>query len=153
MSMSKLWEIVKDREAWPAVVHAVTKSQTRLSNWTTTSSSLRNEALTDGPNFTKFHYLADSCSFFILHTDRATDEVTMEQTFTPSPHFLFPGSNSLPQLLDANLGPVTISGLRHRKQTIMLRFGSGHPCDLPCFLTWHKTWRKLCLALGVTYLE
>ena len=30
--LSKLREIVKDREAWRAVVHGVTKSQTRLSN-------------------------------------------------------------------------------------------------------------------------
>ena len=30
MSLSKLQEIVKDREAWCAVVHGVTKSQTRL---------------------------------------------------------------------------------------------------------------------------
>ena len=30
MSLSKLWETVKDREAWHAVVHVVTKSQTRL---------------------------------------------------------------------------------------------------------------------------
>ena len=32
MSLSKLQEIVKDREAWCAAVHAVTKSWTRLSN-------------------------------------------------------------------------------------------------------------------------
>ena len=32
----KLQEIVKDREAWQAVVHGVAKSQTRLSDWTTT---------------------------------------------------------------------------------------------------------------------
>ena len=32
MSWSKLWEIVKDREAWHAAVHGVTKIQTPLSN-------------------------------------------------------------------------------------------------------------------------
>ena len=32
MSLSKLREIVKDREAWGAAVHGVTKSQTRLSH-------------------------------------------------------------------------------------------------------------------------
>ena len=35
MSLSKLWEIVKDREAWLAEVHAGAKSQTKLSDWTT----------------------------------------------------------------------------------------------------------------------
>ena len=32
MSFSKLWKIVKDREAWCAIVHRVRKSQTQLSN-------------------------------------------------------------------------------------------------------------------------
>ena len=36
MHLSKLWEIVKDREAWCTSVHGVTKSQTRLSSWTIT---------------------------------------------------------------------------------------------------------------------
>ena len=32
MSLSKLWEIVKDRETWPAAVHGVTKNWTQLSD-------------------------------------------------------------------------------------------------------------------------
>ena len=32
MSLSKLWKVVKNREAWQAAVHGVAKSQTRLSN-------------------------------------------------------------------------------------------------------------------------
>ena len=37
LSSSKFWEIVKDREAWQAVVHGVTKSWTQLRDWTMTT--------------------------------------------------------------------------------------------------------------------
>ena len=35
MNLGKLWEMVRDREAWRAAVHGVSKRQTRLCNWTT----------------------------------------------------------------------------------------------------------------------
>ena len=41
MSLNKFQEIVKDKEAWHAAVHRVTKSQAWLSNWTTPTSEIR----------------------------------------------------------------------------------------------------------------
>ena len=46
LNLSKLWEIVKDGEAWRAAVHGVSKTQMQLNYWTTTVSDLRYWTLT-----------------------------------------------------------------------------------------------------------
>ena len=54
MSLSKLWVIVKDREAWHAAVHRVTKSWTWLRDLTTTNSHVMN-----------ILYLAENLTLFL----------------------------------------------------------------------------------------
>ena len=53
MSLSKLWELVMDREAWRAAVHGVAKSQTRLSDW----SELNKTAVTCNNEHNFFFFL------------------------------------------------------------------------------------------------
>jgi len=45
MNLSSLWEVVENRGVWGAAVHGITKSQTRLSNGTTTATSIQHREL------------------------------------------------------------------------------------------------------------
>ena len=67
MSLSKLWEIVKDREAWHAAVNAAAKSRTWLSVWTTRTTILVNNVanwvyyLFRNQQFQLYVYTLESC--------------------------------------------------------------------------------------------
>ena len=50
VSLSKLQELVIDRETWHATVHDITKSQTRLSDWTELT-----EAILKTPNYQSYY--------------------------------------------------------------------------------------------------
>ena len=63
VSLSELWEMVMDREAWHSAIHGVAKSRTRLRDWTETqqTSFAINISLTNRSQITIFP-MASSCS-------------------------------------------------------------------------------------------
>ena len=84
VTLSKLREAVKDREAWRAAVHEVRKSQTRLSDGTTiadnSNSSLR---LTDGTMHTRLAYTTFRPHFPISPSGSAKPRCVSETCLSP----------------------------------------------------------------------
>ena len=68
LSLSRLWEIVKDREVWCTTVHSVTKSQTTLSNWTTTRY-FTSFTLSPFPDFGLYNLTSDQQYISYLFTN------------------------------------------------------------------------------------
>ena len=85
MNLSKLWEILKDREAWCAAVHGITKSQTRLSDWTTTKNKNCPKSVTSRHNL-KFPVLEwrfqDGCFFTITNRTRGSPQGLMQVQYS-----------------------------------------------------------------------
>ena len=71
MSLSKVWEIVKDRDAWWAAVHRVARRGTQLSNWTTTKPNSSNYLSPSNqvcaPAVSSYRQILNTIFFLILY--------------------------------------------------------------------------------------
>ena len=106
VSLSGLWEMVMDREAWCAAIHGVAKSQTRLSDWTELNFPMQ--------VFISLCLFISSCSVPFLCPKVSSKSqifqiIYLEIQFLPSPHTLAPCFSTFLEIFLTNLsGVVTL---------------------------------------------
>ena len=91
ISLSKLWELVMDREAWRAVIHGVAKSQTRLSDWNELNRTVAVTQIPPDNQFSKggMHYDYNVILFKTIKEIRQA--CTQYETNSPYPMGLIQG--------------------------------------------------------------
>ena len=111
MTLSKLQETVKDRETWCTAVYVVAKSQTQLSDWTTTSNKDIRMALAKGNQDTCHLPLS---KFLMGYHPKALVVVSVASSFSISA-----------QILEASLSEISLPGINKSLKSSF----SGNPQD------------------------